>query len=165
MGYNLMVFEPAAAPKEAAPFLAWYAQQTDWNDTDDYDDYDSTTPRLRAFFLDMVATHPPINGPLAADELDDSDIRLTDYSIGRDIIYLGGSWENADTALALALQLAESTGSAYSTPPPRWCGYRRREKWRPRSKRRPPRENARLLFSIGQSPPWRDGSSAAVEPG
>ncbi|WP_421697990.1 hypothetical protein [Ancylobacter sp.] len=110
MGYNLMIFEPSVAPKEAAPFLAWYAQQTDWNDTDDYDDYEATTPRLRAFFLDMVATHPPINGPLAADALDDSDIRLTDYSIGRDIIYLGGSWETADTALALALQLAEKHG-------------------------------------------------------
>lgn len=107
MGYNLLVFEPSAAPKEAGPFLAWYAKQTDWSGSDDYNDYEATTPRLRAFFLDMVATHPPMNGPLASDEPDDSDVKLTDYSIGRDIIYLGGSWENADTALALALQLAE----------------------------------------------------------
>lgn len=110
MGYNLMIFEPSAAPTERGPFLAWYEQQVDWNDTDDYDDYEATTPRLRAFFLDMVATHPPISGPLAADEPDDSDIRLTDYSIGRDIIYFGGSWKNADNALALALQLAEKHG-------------------------------------------------------
>ncbi|WP_428029072.1 hypothetical protein [Ancylobacter sp.] len=110
MGYNLMIFEPSAAPTERRPFLAWYEQQTDWNDTDDYNDYEATTPRLRAFFLDMVATHPPMNGRLAADDPDDSDIRLTDYSIGRDIIYLGGSWENADNALALALQLAEKHG-------------------------------------------------------
>jgi hypothetical protein len=31
MSYDLMVFEPEAAPKDHSRFLEWCAEQTEWN--------------------------------------------------------------------------------------------------------------------------------------
>lgn len=110
MGYNIMVFEPAAAPADRAGFIAWYERQIDWQDGLAYDDHEATTPRLRAFFLDMIKTFPPLNGPLAADEPDDGDPALTDYSIGPDFIYFGGAWSAVGAATGRTLELATIHG-------------------------------------------------------
>ncbi|TCK31084.1 hypothetical protein EV667_1189 [Ancylobacter aquaticus] len=110
MGYYLMVFEPSAAPPTRELFLAWYERQIDWDDDRDYDDYEGTAPLLQAFFLDIIPTFPPVSGPLAAPEAETGSANVTDYSIGRSFIYFHGSWENADAALALALQFTEKHG-------------------------------------------------------
>ena len=54
MSYDLMVFDPAVAPREAEAFLQWYDAQTEWNETHDYDDPKGSVPALQAFF----AAHP-----------------------------------------------------------------------------------------------------------
>ena len=47
MSYDLMVFDPAVAPRERAEFLEWHAQQTQWNEGHSYDDPIVSSPRLR----------------------------------------------------------------------------------------------------------------------
>ena len=36
MSYDLMVFDPAAAPAGRSAFIAWYQTQTDWDAEHDY---------------------------------------------------------------------------------------------------------------------------------
>jgi hypothetical protein len=38
MSYDLMVFEPEAAPKEHDRFLEWYGVQTKWSEGHSYGD-------------------------------------------------------------------------------------------------------------------------------
>ncbi|MFK8252626.1 hypothetical protein [Ancylobacter terrae] len=110
MGYSIMVFEPSAAPSDRAGFIAWYQRQTDWQQGLAYDDHEATTPRLRAFFLDMIKTFPPLNGPLAADEPDDGDPHLTEYNIGAEFIYVSGAWSAVGAGTEHALDLAAAHG-------------------------------------------------------
>jgi hypothetical protein len=50
MSYDLMVFEPEAAPKDHDAFMEWYVNLTKWNDGP-YDDPAQTSARLRAASL------------------------------------------------------------------------------------------------------------------
>jgi len=91
MSYDMMVFDPAVAPREAAAFVAWYEKQTDWNEDHDHDDPKVTTPALQDWFTEMTEHFPPMSGPLSNDE-DDRD-EVTDYSIAAHVIY--GSFDDA----------------------------------------------------------------------
>src|SRR4051812_27531703 len=44
VSYDLMVFEPAAAPKDRQSFIEWYHDQTNWTELHSYDDPKATTP-------------------------------------------------------------------------------------------------------------------------
>ena len=48
MSYDLMVFDPAAAPREREEFMQWYDAQTEWAEDHECDDPAVTTPALRA---------------------------------------------------------------------------------------------------------------------
>ncbi|REN11218.1 hypothetical protein DSI35_10180, partial [Mycobacterium tuberculosis] len=65
MSYDLMVFDPAVAPREAEAFLQWYDAQTEWNETHDYDDPKVSVPALQAFFAALAEHYPPMDGPLS----------------------------------------------------------------------------------------------------
>jgi hypothetical protein len=104
MSYDLMVFDPEVAPRDHKAFIAWYANQTQWAESHGYDDHEVTSPRLRNWYLEMIETFPPLNGPLASDDVDDS--RVTDYSIGRSVIYAAFSWSEADSAYEWGTMLA-----------------------------------------------------------
>ena len=91
-----MVFDPAAAPLERAAFLAWYDKQTEWTESHGYNDPQVTAATLRSWFVDMMRDYPPMNGPLASDDVDNP--RLTDYSIGREVIYAAFAWSEAEQA-------------------------------------------------------------------
>ena len=64
MSYDLMVFEPEAAPKSHHDFMEWYFQLTKWNDGP-YDDPKQTSARLRAWVQGMQRTFPDMNTPEA----------------------------------------------------------------------------------------------------
>ncbi|MBE1526464.1 hypothetical protein GGC65_000920 [Sphingopyxis sp. OAS728] len=110
MSYDLMVFDPAVAPRDRARFMAWYGELTAWGEGHSYDDASITTDGLRRWYRDMLATFPAMNGPDAADRPDDSpvwdDLHLTDYSIARHAIYCAFSWSVGEEALAAVPQLA-----------------------------------------------------------
>lgn len=113
MSYDLMVFDVDAAPRERAQFLAWYEIQTEWGEPHDYHDPAVTSASLRAWFLDIAAVFAPMNGPLAADDVDEADMRATDYSIGRTVIYAAFAWSQAQDAYETAFALAGRHGVGF----------------------------------------------------
>jgi hypothetical protein len=104
LSYDLMVFEPSAAPRQREVFLEWYHDQTNWAEPHSYNDPKVTSPRLAAWFSDMIKTFPPMNGPLRSDAIDDP--RLTDYSIGSVVIYVAFAWSQAEAAYPEVRRLA-----------------------------------------------------------
>lgn len=104
MSYDLMVFDPSAAPRDPKAFLAWYDEQTEWTEGHGYHDPSVTSPALRAFFLEMIQTFPALNGPYANDEHDDP--RSTDYAVGKHVIYAAFSWSQMEPAFRAMVALA-----------------------------------------------------------
>jgi hypothetical protein len=104
MSYDLMVFEPTAAPKEREAFLAWYRIQTRWTEPRNYDDPEGTSERLLAWFHEMIHTYPPMNGPLRSENFDDP--KISDYCIGSQVIYVAFRWSQASGAYSDVRRLA-----------------------------------------------------------
>jgi len=99
-----MVFDPGVAPLDRVGFMQWYRQQTKWGEAHRYDNPDVSTPGLRAWFLDMIPHYPMMNGPYASE--DDSS-RVTDYSIGRSVIYAAFAWSETAEAREITFRLAQ----------------------------------------------------------
>ncbi len=104
MSYDLMVFDSKSAPSNRQGFMDWYRRQTKWGEGHRYDNPDISTPELRAWFLDMISRYPMMNGPYASEE--DSS-KVTDYSIGRAVIYAAFAWSEAEQARELMFSLAQ----------------------------------------------------------
>ncbi len=105
MSYDLMVFEPTAAPADRAEFMKWYEEQTKWSEDHSYDDPSVASPGLQAWFKEMIQTFPPMNGPLANDN-DVDNPRVTDHGIGRHVIYSAFAWSCSDEAFQKMRELA-----------------------------------------------------------
>ena len=105
MSYDLLVFEPSAAPRERNAFAAWWNKTAEWGEGHSYDDPGVTTERLRAWYQQIEAKWPCLNGPGFQEENLDSP-RLTDYSIGKDAIYAGFRWSLAEEAYEDVRRLA-----------------------------------------------------------
>ena len=107
MSYDLMVFDPASAPRKRAAFMEWYEQQQSGDeDEPPSDDPKSLTPALQAWFAEMIETFPPLNGPLAKDENIDNP-KTTDYGLGRTYVYACFGWSQAEEAQKHTVKLAE----------------------------------------------------------
>jgi hypothetical protein len=111
MSYDLMVFDPAAAPSSKPEFLTWYEQQTEWTEGHSYDDPAVTTPKLRLWYQTMIADFPPMNGPHRSDDFDDP--RVSDYSVGQSVIYVAFSWSQAELAYEAVRRAAEVAGVGF----------------------------------------------------
>jgi hypothetical protein len=99
-----MVFDPSAAPRDRKDFMTWYGQQTEWTESHGYNDPDVPMLTLRSWFQDMIKTFPPMNGPLASEDVDDP--KLTDYCLGRSVIYAAFAWSEATVAYEAMTVLA-----------------------------------------------------------
>lgn len=104
MSFDLMVFEPSAAPTERAKFMEWYQAQTEWSEDHSYQDHSVTSPALKAWFEEMIEFFPPMNGPLASDDPDDE--KVTDHCIGKEVIYSAFAWSVAEEAHPKMRELA-----------------------------------------------------------
>lgn len=103
MSYDLMVFDPAAAPAKRPAFLDWYEAQTGWTEDHGYDDPAVATPALRAFYAELAATFAPAPDAGGDAEPDSG----TDYTIGRALIYMTFlDWDRIDAAHDAVFQLA-----------------------------------------------------------
>jgi hypothetical protein len=111
MSYNLMVFEKKAAPGKRKDFMEWYQKQTEWKEGHGYNDPSVTSTDLRNWFMEMIKKFPQMNGPFALsdDEWDklENDSYVTDYSVGKDIIYAAFASSIADEAYETAKKLAK----------------------------------------------------------
>jgi hypothetical protein len=105
MSYDLMVFDPKSAPDGRKEFLAWVHEQVHWKQGQKYDDPQATTPALRAWFVEMIIKYPAMNGPFASKDSDDP--RVSDYSIGKSVIYVAFPWSEARSAAFTAFSSAK----------------------------------------------------------
>lgn len=117
MSYNIMVFDGKTAPKKELEFAEWFKVQTSWNEDHGYNDPSVTTEQLRNWFMEMQKTFPQMNGPFALsdeeyDRLGDKEAYVTDYSIGRHIIYCSFAYslENEARIKARELSIKYSVG-------------------------------------------------------
>ena len=106
-----MVFDAEAAPEDRAEFMVWYREQTQWKETHEYNDPEVTAPKLRAWFAEMIKTFPPMNGPFRSE--DDDSSKITDYSVGRSVIYAAFAWSEAEAALPAMRRLAQKHGVGF----------------------------------------------------
>lgn len=104
MSYDLMVFEPTAAPRERAAFMAWYQAQVEWSEDHTYDDPAVSSPALQRWFDEMIEHFPPLNGPKSDPDLDTPQV--TDHCVGRVVIYSAFGWSQAAAAHARMRELA-----------------------------------------------------------
>ena len=110
MSYDLLVFDASAAPQGREEFLDWYDELTEWEDGP-YDDPDSLSPNLRAWFMEIIETYPPMNGPLARHDLNEAP--RADYSLAPSLIYIAFSWSVAEQAFARTKELAAKHGVGF----------------------------------------------------
>lgn len=68
VSYDLMVFDPTAAPREREAFICWYEGQTAWSEDHCYDDHRICSPALQRWYQEMVSFFPPMDGPPASKE-------------------------------------------------------------------------------------------------
>lgn len=118
VSYDLMVFEKTKAPETRAEFIAWYEKQTRWEEEHDYQTITVSSPALQSWFMEMKAVFPPMNGEYAPeDDLIEKDeileARLTDYCIGRDVIYAAFAWSVAEEAYERTRMLAQKHGVGF----------------------------------------------------
>ena len=59
----------------------------------------------------MIKTFPPMNGPLASDEADNP--MVTDYAVGRSVIYGAFAWSQANSAYEHVKNLAAKHGIGF----------------------------------------------------
>lgn len=100
-----MVFRKEAAPNDKESFMGWYNKQTEWTEDHSYDDPVNTSENLNNWFMEMKETFPPLNGPFACEDVDNP--KVTDYSIGREVIYAAFPWPEAEKAYPKMLELAK----------------------------------------------------------
>jgi len=105
-----MVFESDAAPNGHAQFMNWYAQQTLWAEGHSYDDPAVSTEKLRAWFMEIIQSFPPLNGTLSKHDLPEDEASATDYSVGKRAIYCAFAWSKAESAHNLVFELARKHG-------------------------------------------------------
>lgn len=110
MSYDLMVFDPASAPRDRESFLSWYYQQTEWGEEHDYADPAVATPALQAWYREMIQFFPAMNGPLAAGS---DAAEVTDHCVGRSMIYSAFAWSVAEQACAKVRELAAKHGVGF----------------------------------------------------
>jgi len=122
VSFDLMVFDAAVAPRSRTAFIGWYEKQTEWQESHGYNNPEIPAPALRAWFRSIIRMFPPMNGPLASDDLDNP--RVTDYSLGRSVIYGAFAWSQAEAARKLAKELAARHGVGFfdvSAEGDIWC--------------------------------------------
>ena len=100
-----MVFDPDGPPPDRAGFMDWYFPQTEWAEDHGYDDPQVCTTALRSWFLEMIKAYPAMNGPYAVDDPDHP--KVTDYSVGRAVIYAAFAWSEAEGAYRAMFELAK----------------------------------------------------------
>jgi hypothetical protein len=100
-----MVFRPEAAPKTRAEFMGWYRDQTKWAEGHSYNDPVVTSNELRNWFMEMITIFPAMNGPYATKNRKNE--LVTDYCIGRDVIYVTFAWSIAEKAYEVMKSVTE----------------------------------------------------------
>lgn len=111
MSYDLMVFEPSAAPAGREAFLQWFEGQSQWGEAHDYNDPACASRKLQAWFLDMIAAFPAMNGPHASEDFENP--KIADYCIGTAVIYATFRWSEVEDAYKAMFEAARMHGVGF----------------------------------------------------
>jgi hypothetical protein len=114
MSYNLAVFDPDVAPLTRVEFRKWFDEQTQWSESHGYNDPEIPILPLRNWLREMIVTFPTMNGPLRSSNHDDP--RVTDYSLGRNIIYGAFAGSVGNAAYNRAFDLAQKHRVGFYNP-------------------------------------------------
>jgi hypothetical protein len=106
MSYDLFVFEPQDNLRERRAFLEWYHTQTNWLPGIDYTNPKNATPALRAWYVDMIDTFLPINGPDRPPIGEIAQHPSADYCVGPMFIYVAFAGLNSRNAYKKTVSLA-----------------------------------------------------------
>jgi hypothetical protein len=93
--------------------MNWYEQQTQWAEGHSYDDPAVSKAKLRAWFMEIIQSFPPLNGPLCRDELPEDETSATDYSVDKSVIYCAFAWSKAELAYETVFGLAQKHGVGF----------------------------------------------------
>ena len=142
MSYDLLVFDPIAAPRGRTEFMIWYRQLVKWEEERDYNSPVGVTGNLHGFYEKMRAEFSPMNGPDAYDfdhpkppplepkpqggaKLFGSktvisspppafnEALVTDYCIAGNAIYLAFAWSVSDPAYNRVFNTTLTTGVGF----------------------------------------------------
>jgi len=95
MSYDLMVFDPAVAPRDRAAFKAWYEKVVDWPDDESAFDPATSSSALQEWYRSMLPKWPDMQDT-ANDDSDNPHI--TGYSFAAHAIYVDFRWSVAEEA-------------------------------------------------------------------
>jgi|CXWL01.1.fsa_nt_gi hypothetical protein len=126
MSYDLLVFEAGVPPNESRAFMAWYREFTEWREGHDYDNPANTSETLRAWYNDMRADFPAMNGPDAVGDDTDTD-KIAGYTCANGAIYTDFRWSAAEAAHKASFELAKKHGLGF------WDVSFSKEVWGPTS--------------------------------
>ncbi|MGH1417221.1 MAG: hypothetical protein ACRBB0_27310 [Pelagimonas sp.] len=143
MSYDLLVFDPAVAPRERTEFMVWYKQLVKWDEERDYNSPEGVTGNLHDFYEKLREEFPPMNGPDAYDfdQLSTplpepkpkgflskiftsktvssapppafDEALVTDYCIAKNAIYMAFAWSVSDQAYNRVFNTALTTGVGF----------------------------------------------------
>ena len=108
MSYDVMVFEPSAAPADRAGFLAWYSSVACTGDGKLTNDPATTTPALQAWFRDMIRYFPSTVGPDGSALMDIEDNKHGEYRFAEPAVFAGFHWESSRHVYRQATKLART---------------------------------------------------------
>lgn len=126
MSYDLMVFDSTQVPADRSAFMTWYREVVSWKEDRDFNSPEGMTGNLRKFFDALRQEFPPMNGPFAADLIEGAPPKIgfigrlmgkkppapidesliTEYTLGRNCIYMCFAWSAADKAYNRVLNAA-----------------------------------------------------------
>jgi hypothetical protein len=111
MSYDLMVFDPSAAPRGREQFRDWFAAQTEWTEGHGYNDPKVPSEKLQDWYCAVTREFPNLNGEGVLD--DDIGDHHTDYSLGSNVIYAAFAWTEAEEAYETTRRLAVESGVGF----------------------------------------------------
>ncbi|GEP45922.1 hypothetical protein BGE01nite_52130 [Brevifollis gellanilyticus] len=106
MSYDLMAFNPTAAPRSRTEFMKWYNTQSEWEEAHSYDDPENVLSPLKDWLMHFMKEFPAMNGPCAASDDMIDDPHVTSYSMGQNVVYCAFAWSLAEPAFK---KMKEST--------------------------------------------------------
>ena len=114
MSYDLMVFDPNAAPRERDAFLEWYQHSPFESQTQIFNDPNGCSSELRNWYMAIVKEFPDYNGDDFDDErIDEVGDLAAGYAIGPSAIYVDFRWTVGGQAYDAVRRLAVEHGVGF----------------------------------------------------
>ena len=110
MSYDLVVFDPAAAPRERTSFLDWIKDALSVPEGQSRSDPAAASPALWAWHCEMCQAFPAGDGPRAYDPFSTQATKNATYRFASHAILAGFHWEATGSALHRVKKLAINHG-------------------------------------------------------